>query len=344
MAEKKKQKLKMSDIAKLAHVSRSAVSLVLNGKPGVSEETRKKVFEIIDKEGYEPLRKRRKGGVRLLANINLIIVSDKSGVVSRNYRSLPFFDTLVSQLTKNVDGFGGHVEIDVLSLQNLENDLKKLLSNDEVTDAIVLSTDLDQKGVKLINDKIRHVVFIDTYFDDIEADFVTMDNFQGAYTAAKYIAEQGYKVVGYAASNKLIANFLYRRRGFRAGLAEAAIKVKAEHVYNLNPVQLMPTSDLSNINLTGLPEAIFCEDDYMALRLIKEFTKHGISVPKDVAVMGFDDVYEGQIITPELSTIHVPINQMVTQAIYQLQSQASTADWAPQKCLVSTHLIKRASL
>lgn len=339
-----KRKLKMSDIAKMAQVSRSAVSLVLNGKPGVSDETRQKVFAIIKQEGYEPLRKRKKGGVRHLANINLMIVSDKSGVVSPNYRSLPFFDTLVSSLTQNVNGFGGHLEINVLSSKNLEADLKQVLAEDQVTDAIVLGTDLQEAGIHLLKSKIKHVVFVDTYYEDIEADFVTMDNFQGAYRAARYLVEKGYTDIGYVASNRLISNFLYRRRGFRAGLAESQIKVTPNHVYSLNPIQLMPTSDLSSIDLKSLPQAIFCEDDYMALRLMKEFARHELKVPEDIAVMGFDDIYEGQIISPELTTVHVPINQIVSQAIYQLQAQANAKDWVPQKCLVSTTLVKRESL
>lgn len=339
-----KKKLRMVDIAKKAGVSRSAVSLVLNGKPGVSEKTRKKVFQIIDEEGYKPLRKRKKGGLRRLANINLIIISDEKGVISRNYRSLPFLDTLVSTLSKNVDGFGGQVQTDVLSLKNLKRDLKNLLSKVDVIDAIVLGTDLDDDGVRLLASKIPHVVFVDTLYENIVADFVTMDNFQGAYAAAKFILKKGYRNIGYAASNKLISNFLYRRRGFRAALHEEGVKITPEHVYGLNPVQLMPSSDLSFFKSKELPEAIFCEDDYMALRLIKEFTRKGLRVPEDVAVMGFDDIYESQIITPELTTIHVPIEQIVNQAIYQLESQAADKDWAPQRTLVSTKLVERDSL
>ena len=66
--------LKMSDIAKMAGVSKAAVSFALNGKPGVSDETRKKIFKVIKDQGYEPLRKHKKGGVRKIASISLIIM------------------------------------------------------------------------------------------------------------------------------------------------------------------------------------------------------------------------------------------------------------------------------
>ena len=92
------------------------------------------------------------------------------------------------------------------------------------------------------------------------------------------------------------------------------------------------------------PEVLFCENDYMALRLVKEFTKEKIRVPQDIAIMGFDDIFEDTMVTPELTTIHVPITQIVSQAINQLQNKAADHNWLPQKCFISTKLVKRESL
>lgn len=82
--------LKMSDIAKLADVSISAVSIAINGGEGISQKTREKIFKIINDTGYQPLRKRKKGGIRKVASCDLIIISDENGIVNRNYYSLPF--------------------------------------------------------------------------------------------------------------------------------------------------------------------------------------------------------------------------------------------------------------
>ncbi|WP_310652674.1 helix-turn-helix domain-containing protein [Lactobacillus jensenii] len=82
-------KAKMSDIAKKAGVSIAAVSLVLNGKPGVSEKTRKKIFKIIKESDYVPLRQKRES-TRVIANVNLIIISDQHGVVNEIYQKNPF--------------------------------------------------------------------------------------------------------------------------------------------------------------------------------------------------------------------------------------------------------------
>lgn len=336
--------LKMSDIAEMAGVSRAAVSLALNGKPGVSIETRKKIFSIIDKEGYKPLRKRKKGGVRKLASINLIIVSDKKGIVNRNYRSLPFFDHLISSLSQNISGFGGQIKIDTLMITNLANDLKKILDKTTIENVVVLGTDLKKEDIELINSKIKHVVFVDTYYEEVNADFVTMNNRQGTYMAGNYIISKGYKKIGYAASNKLIANFIQRRAGFHQALQEHGISIPTKYFYSIDPTQLTPNSNIGEFDTSDLPDIIFCENDYMALRLMKEFIRKGLRIPKDIALMGFDDIYEDILVTPELTTIHVPIDQIVNQAIAQLQGQVADNNWEPQKCLISTRLVERESL
>lgn len=334
--------LKMSDIAKMAKVSRSAVSLALNNKPGISDETRKKIFKVIEESGYTPLRKRKKGGLRRQAVLDLIMVSDKSGILNRNYASLPFFDTLVADLTQNVSGFGGKLQITTISSENLKEEILELKAS--VKAAIVLATDLDEKQVTFINKNLKHVVFLDTYYENIDADFVSINNKQGAYLAGKYIVEKGYTNIGYVASNKIISNFLYRREGFRKAIHEANLKIDAANVYSVDPTKLIPNYDLNEEQVKKLPRAIFCEDDYMALRFIKELRKYKIKVPEEVAIIGFDDISEDTMIMPELTTIHVAITQMVDQAVNQILAQIDNKDWLAQKTLVSTKIIKRQSM
>lgn len=335
--------LKMSDIAKMTGVSKAAVSFALNGKPGVSDETRKKIFKVIKDQGYEPLRKHKKGGVRKIASISLIIIQDRTGMMNRSYASLPFFDTLVSELSQHVNGAGGQMQIVNLDINHLHEGLNnKALQQSKAS--VVLATDLNQKQIQLINRKLRNVIFVDNYFDDIQADFVSIDNFQGAYQAGKYIVKKGYRKIGYVASNHAISNFIQRRSGFRKAMKEANIQVPAEYVFSLNPTELIGSLPPLFRQKNNWPEAIFCEDDYMAVRLLKELTRQGIKIPKDIAVMGFDDIFEDTMVTPELTTMHVPITQIVIQAINQLQSKVADRYWLPQKCFISTKLVERESL
>lgn len=334
--------IKMNDIAKMANVSKSSVSLAINGKDGISEETRRKILQTISEQGYVPLRKTSKNTTPKLGEITFMAVTTK-GVVQNDYRSLPFFNSLISSLSVNVDQLGGTLRTVTVPIEELADQLDDI-AHSSLNGVVVLGTDLTKKQVLLIDKKIQNVVFLDTYFEDIDADFVTMDNYQGAKLAAEYLLEKGYQKIGYFASAKLMSNFNERRRGFHERLMSSGIQVENKHFYFISPTELEPHGVDTEILMGDLPEAIFCEDDYIAIRLIKAARKAGIKVPKDLAVMGFDDIYEGTLISPELSTIHVPINQIAQQALAQLKGKLEIKEWNSQKTLVATRLIKRESL
>ena len=337
-------KLKISDIAEKAGVSKAAVSFALNGKAGVSEKTRKHIFKVIEAMGYEPLRKHKKGGVRKLTSISLVIIKTTTGLMNRSYASLPFFDSLVSNLSQNVGGSGGQVQIVTLNIRNLKQDIENSTALKKSKAAIVLATDLNKKQILFLDSKIKNAIFIDNYFEDVDADFVSIDNFQGGYNAGKFIIEKGYTQIGYVASNRIITNFLKRREGFRTALKEKNLEIPPDFVFSLNPVELRGTLPKFFYSNKKYPHAIFCEDDYMALRLVKELTKIGIKIPDQLAIMGFDDIFEDTMINPELTTIHVPIEQIVRQAINQLEEKVSNTHWLSQKSFISTKLIVRESL
>ncbi|CAJ1230438.1 LacI family DNA-binding transcriptional regulator [Lactiplantibacillus xiangfangensis] len=337
-------KIKMDDIARIAHVSRSAVSLALNGKEGISDETRQKIFAVINEYNYKPLRKNKKSEHQELANVNLIAVKT-SGLVGNNFRSLPFFDSLISALSTRISNSGGSLKINTIDVNTLERSLDTLPANSGSAGTIVLATDLQENQVRLIQEKLSNVVFIDTYYRNILADFVTMDNYQGAYEAGLYMLKKGYKKIGYVASDKLVANFTMRRQGFTDALATHHLEVNNQNFYMISPTELDPKGlNIHQIMGKNTPEAVFCEDDYIATRLIKSCLNAGIKIPEDLGIMGFDDIYEGTLLTPELTTIHVPIEQITNQAIRQLQGQVFDKNWAHQKTLIATKLISRQSL
>ncbi|MBP2058470.1 LacI family transcriptional regulator [Lactobacillus colini] len=339
--------LKMEDIAKMAGVSRSAVSLAINGKPGVSKKTREKIFNVINENNYVPLRKHHGDKTHKLSQVTFLIITDHRGMVKGNYRALPFFDNLLSTLTDGISSYGGSVQIHNIESDKLKKGVLDLVENKKLKNFVVLATDLSKEQIIFLKEHLGVSVFVDTYYDDVSADFVTMDNFQGAYQAAEYILSKGYKNVGYVASNKLISNFQNRRRGFYQAMKDHNQEVAPDHFYSISPMMKLADSDELKEMLKDqhtIPDALFCEDDYIAIRLIKELTSWHIRVPEDIAVMGFDDIYAGTMISPELTTIHVPIQQISSQALFQLQQQAADKFWQPQKSLVSTRIVKRDSV
>ncbi|MBT1174369.1 LacI family DNA-binding transcriptional regulator [Bifidobacterium sp. LC6] len=345
----------MEDVAREAGVSRSAVSLALNDKPGLSPDIRQKILETIDRLDYSPLRKRKVKRSALtndgaLGRVRLLVISTGTGMIRPDYRSLPFFDSLVSQLSEQVGNDGGEFQLEMLSLSGDDvadrTAIARACQSKRSVPTVVLGIDLSADQVGELNNELDNVVFADTHFPGLSACFVTMDNFQGAYAAAEHMIAAGHSTIGYVASNIWISNFQERRRGFFSALRAHGLEIPAERIIRLSPTRLMPERDAQIIRLTAAdtrPSAIFCENDVMAVRLIKDLQTLGINVPRDIAVMGFDDIPEGRLITPELTTVHVPISQIADQSLRQLKAQAA-GQWKAQTVLVSTEVVSRASL
>ncbi|WP_434432512.1 LacI family DNA-binding transcriptional regulator [Lactiplantibacillus paraplantarum] len=333
--------IKISDIAQLAGVSKSAVSLALNEKPGISISTRKKIIKIAHQQGYTPLRKKRQDIQNNLGAVAFLVVTT-TGVVKSNYRTLPFFNSLISCLSAEISAVNGSLKTITITQTELSQQLSSIR---ETADSfLVLGTDLTKKSAALINQRLKHVVFLDTYFEDINADFVTMDNYQGARLAGEYILRKGYRQIGYFASDKIMSNFSERRRGFRAILKEAGVTISNDNFYFISPTETNPNGLNMTRFINKLPKAIFCEDDYIALRLLKVARQAKITIPDQLAIMGFDDIYESTLVSPELSTIHVPIEQIAHEALKQLIDQYLHPQRLPLKILVATKLVERQSL
>ena len=175
--------LKMSDIAKMAQVSKSAVSIAINGKEGISDETRQKILKIIAEQGYTPLRKSRKAEEDGIGEVTFLVVTT-SGLVQGDYRSLPFFNSLISALSADVSQLNGSLRTVTVQGDELADRIESV-ANSSDNGVLVLGTDLTQEQVLLIKQYVPNVVFLDTYFEDIIADFVTMDNYQGARLAGR---------------------------------------------------------------------------------------------------------------------------------------------------------------
>ncbi|MEB3363028.1 LacI family DNA-binding transcriptional regulator [Lactobacillus sp. R2/2] len=167
----------MSDIAKIAGVSKAAVSFALNGKPGVSEKPEKRFLRLLKIKVMSRYANIKRRGSQI-GQYQSNYYSRSSWNDESELCQPALFDTLISNLTQNIGGFGGQVQIVQLDINHLQDNLNENTALLQSKASIVLATDLNKKQVKLINQKLRNVIFIDTYFKDVNADFISIDNFQ----------------------------------------------------------------------------------------------------------------------------------------------------------------------
>ncbi|TDF98943.1 LacI family transcriptional regulator [Paenibacillus piri] len=338
----------MEDIAKLAGVSKSAVSLAFSGKPGIGPDTRERILQIARDNGYLP--KPRTGTAERANKLLTFLVFANSGIVLEHYYQQPFFRELIHYIEERCRMKGYSLMFSTVDLDNLESDIKKVSDDRRCEGIILLGTNLDRSQIANITGLLSlPLVVLDNCYDTLSVPFIEINNMMGAYQAGIHLYELGHRSIGYIASNVRIHNFEERRRGFSYALSEKKLSVEDGCDFSVAPTILSSQKSLNQqlserIN-TGLPlpTAFFCECDYIAISAIKTLIELGFRVPDDLSVVGFDNISESRIITPELTTVHVEKELMAQLAVDLIIQSIESEDSVKTKIKVDTQLIPRLS-
>lgn len=341
--------MKIDEIAKLANVSKSAVSLALNGKNGVSQKTREKILKIAEEHGYIP-RPIIKADQYFQTNINTKILRfvavTNAGIVSEEFESLPFFMELIKYIDTQSGSSGYSLMVSSISIECLQEEISRIENEQKSAGILLLGTNLTPEQIKIIADIQPNLVVLDTCFETIDANFVVMNNVFGAYQAGQYLLKLGHRKIGYVESEIRMYNFDMRKKGFIQALTESNLRIDESNYFSISPTTIAPqeafTEKLKN-RMDHLPTALFCETDYMAISVIKSLTELGIKVPDEISIIGFDNIFESRVITPELTTIHVKKDKIALHSVEKLIRLIENNDEDKIKLLVDTELIVRNS-
>ncbi len=346
-------KVTAKEIAAQLGISAAAVSLAINGKRGVSEETRAQVLEACAKAGYpvEPPATQIPVSQSPNRTLCFMIFVDE---LLHIWENSPFytFNMQGVEAAATTHGYNTlirYLQADaILSPANLEF-LKT------VDGLILLGTDVTDRCVDDIRAMLDAIpdtpkVVLDSMMLFDRADSLGNDNFGGAYQAVSHLAQRGCEKIAYLCSRSRISIFEEREAGVRAALNDADLPLFAE-------IQ----SGISNDDAYGdilawlregnpLPDGIFAENDVLAAAAARALTACGIEIPDQVSVIGFDNVPVTEQTNPPLSTIHSYKDDLGATAVHMLLQR----QWMNQysqgrrsgflKIQMSTRLVQRKSV
>ncbi len=129
-------------------------------------------------------------------------------------------------------------------------------------------------------------------------------------------------------------------------MEENGLRIKPEHTFQMSPTDLSIQNGFTQSILElkdNLPTAIFCECDYMAISVIKALNELDLQVPEDISIIGFDNIMESQIVSPELTTIHVKKDKIASLAVEKLIREIDYQEEDKMKIFIDTELVKRRS-
>ncbi|WNQ08921.1 LacI family DNA-binding transcriptional regulator [Paenibacillus aurantius] len=338
--------MKIEDIAKLAGVSKAAVSLALNGKPGIGAETRERILQIARESGYMPKSKSSETGPQKSL---VFLAFTNSGIVLEEYYRQPFFRELIQHTEERCRSKGFSLLFRSVNMESFEQEIELVASEHRESGVILLGTNLSRPEIESISRKLPHLVVLDTSFETLPVHFVQINNGMGAYQAGSSLCRMGHTEIGYVASSVRINNFNDRRRGFETALAENGMSLAEKDVFTCSPTVLTSQPSLADQFAAyrkrqgRLPGALFCECDYIAISAIKTLTELGVRIPEEISVIGFDNISEAVIVSPELTTIHVEKERMAQLAVDLLVQTLEDPSLARVKTLVDTTYVERQS-
>ena len=327
------------EIAKLAGVSPSTVSMVLNKKHGISEETREKVMDVIEKNGYSP--KSQNGQTKIKGNIRFIKYKRKGLIVERNG---DFISRVIDGVEDEARNNGFNLSITNVSSNSFE-DMIDSINDEEVDGIIFLGTEFDSADAQLLQRLKAPVVVLDNQFKYQDFDAVVMDNEAGVYIAVEHFRSLGHTQIGHLSSALRTDNFTAREAGFKAAVEQLGMVYNPDHTF-----KLMPNADESFTMMSeciktakSLPTAFFADNDIVAIGAIRALKQAEIMVPDDISVIGFDDLPICQMIEPALTTVKILKKKMGQLAVSRLIDKLTSGSDEKIKILVGAKLVVRQS-
>lgn len=329
------------DIAKKLDISTSTVSLVLNGKPGIGDETRKKVLETAAKMGYTK-RSRRKHQQKKPA-IQFIIYKKHGNVVS----DTPFFAELIEGVSSQTlaRGYTPHI-LYFYPNQNIEEQLDAI-QNTNSQGIILLATEMNQDDIHLFASLRQPIVLLDSYVENGAYDCIVINNEQGAYIATKHLIAMGHKDIGYLHSSIEINNFNERLSGYlQAVRSSPDTQSNAEKIICVESTYEGAYRDMSKYIHSGahIPKALFADNDIIAASCVRAMQDSHYKIPEDVSIVGFDNMPICELVRPTLTTVHVPKQRLGILAVDRLLHIIAETSKETLKISLSTELVQRDSV
>jgi LacI family transcriptional regulator len=329
-----KQTPTLAQVAKIAGVSQMTASRALNDKPGVSQQTREEVLKIAVDIGYVVNRSAQK-----LSGGRNGIIGIMTPVLDNHY-----VGELVVGVGRAARAQGYETLVYTLFDEDRHSHQSVLGLIKQFTDGVVAILPRESAYFNALAAANVPVVAIDQRGSLDGFPSISVDSYGGAVRAVEHLAQLGHTRIGFVAGDESIEGVRDRRRGYVDALVRFGLPTDPS---------LIAQGDLSQMRafdaasaLLALPEpptAIFAVNDLSAFGVIAAARELGLKVPRDLSVLGFDDIPMASQVHPPLTTIRQPFAQMGRAAVNTLLSQMESDDTIAPRIVLPTELIVRQS-
>lgn len=334
----RKKRISMKDIAEALNVSINTVSLALNNKGGLNEETRQSIIQKAKEMGYTVASQ-----TRLMRNVALLMNK-------RYIKNLSFYSRVVYGITNYANQNSCNVIVDFFD--NDDPSLPQAILNKSV-EGILTAGNISDCFLELLQETGLPVVLIDYAPYHMPADSVGTQNLQGGYIATNYIINRGHRKIGFLGDIQYSNSLRERWLGFLSCMTDNQERGICQEFQKYSILgKIAPAVIKKDYNflaaeirkLSEIPSAWVCCNDETAVCVYQALNMMGIQPGKDVSLIGFDDVENSLLVNPRLTTIHVPKKRMGETALMRLCSRIENPHLPFQQITLPVYLMERDSV
>lgn len=333
-----KKHVSLKDLATELKVSISTVSRALNNHPDISKELIKKVHKLAQQKNYKP----NPYALRLLNHVSKTIGVIIPDIVTHFYSSVI---SGIESYTKE-KGYAVVISSSQESFRKEQENIDNLLNLRVDGLIICLSQETSTyKHFDTIAEAKTPLVFFDRVCRTNEISSVVADNYESARTVIKHFHEMGSAKVAFINGPGHLNICKERFSGYIEGLKDCGLKIRKDYLVSCD---MTPAgARLATQKLLALPErpdAILSINDTVAFAAMKEIKKQGLTIPDDIALVGFTDEFHASIVDPELTSVMHPTYEMGQEAARLLINQIeSEENKTPRQIVMRTTLVIRES-
>jgi LacI family transcriptional regulator len=325
------------DVARESGVSYSTVSRVLNGFEFVKDSTRQKVLEAAERLGYVAnLQARSLAGGR--SNIIGLVVP----AIDNGY---------IAEITRGIDEEIARANYELMLYTTHRHRSKESLYVNTIanglSDGVLLMIPLIQTDyLHALRERNFPYVMIDQTDNDNLSNVVDATNWQGAYEATEYLIKQGHRKIAHILGLEVLNSARERLNGYKSALNAHQIPYCKAYVVEgdfTHPKGYAMMQQLLQVD--DRPTAVFAANDLSAFGAMQAIRDAGLRIPDDMSIIGFDDIPEAAMMSPKLTTVRQPLEQMGREAARLLLEVIDSAEDRPlRRITLATRLIERESV
>ncbi len=331
----------IKDVAREANVSIATVSLVIHNHRRISNATKNKVRDIIERLNYTPSRSARGLVSNKTGNIGFIITNDHF------LRNEPFYTQIFigTEIESKENDF--YVLLSIIESDFKERDaLPRFILDRNVDGVIVAGKVPEPLTEKLLALKIP-VVYIDYIPKYSKFSTITVDNVKGGYLAVNHLIELGHKRIAFVGGDIEHPSIRDRLKGYAQALEKAGLKIdnaliETSEEYPARANGYNAAKKLFSVN-NGNITAVFTCNDAMALGVIQYLRDNNRRVPDDISVIGFDDILTERTNDIQLSTVNVPKMEIGIEAMRLISALIKDEKLLSKKIILPVELVERQS-